>query len=266
MKLHIVTIVLDGEPWLRLQIDNYLKLDLDWHLHIVHGVAANTGSTRWCKPQLPQLSRDGTTELINTLAQNDERFTMHQRMLWKGGKDEMVNTALSHIKEPCVLFVPDADEIFKAPQIEKIVELFDKDPELMHMNFWCRYYLGPNIISISRDGYGNRAVGEWRKAFRFSPGMPMNSHEPIVLNGNRGKFMSRDESARHGLVFDHYAWYHEHQAVSKEKFYGYSGAAEQWRNLQNNTQWPIRDLKAWLNWVGPNASADLLSNHPNFPK
>ena len=28
--------------------------------------------------------------------------------------------------------------------------------------------------------------------------------------------------------------------------------------LQANTKWPVKDLKSFLPWVGPNASADLL--------
>ena len=36
------------------------------------------------------------------------------------------------------------------------------------------------------------------------------------------------------------------------------GACEQWEALQTNTKWPVKDLKSFLPWVGPNASADLL--------
>jgi len=43
-RLDIVTIVLDGIPFLPIQLSNFNRIntnDVDWHWHIVHGSAAN---------------------------------------------------------------------------------------------------------------------------------------------------------------------------------------------------------------------------------
>jgi hypothetical protein len=255
--IQILIIVLDGMPFLPMQISEFEKLKIEWTLHLVHGAANNKGSTAWCKSQIPRFSRDGTSEFINGILKHP-RIKVYQRQLWVGGKDEMVNKPLQYITEPCVLFTPDVDEIFTANQIEKIVQLFEERPDVMRMYFYCRYFLGEKIISTSTNGYGNR-LGEWLRAFRFTPGMTFSQHEPPVLAGNsRGISLGRDVTRGLGLVFDHFAWQLESQAIFKEKFYGYKDAAACWRRLQENKTWPVADLRIFLPWTGDGASADLV--------
>lgn len=258
LPLHIVQIVLDGMPWLPLHIQEFEKLSCDWTYHIAHGASANVGSTRWCQPQAPRLSRDGSSEFINGLLKHPN-VKIHQRQLWKGGKDEMFRTALAKIDEPCVLFMPDVDEIFTAAQIEKIVSIFNGKPEIMRAHFRCRYFLGRNIVSTSENGYGNRR-GEFLRAFRWNPDMTFDAHEPVIISGNRGQYMSREETQAMGIVFDHFAWALESQVLAKQKFYGYAGAVDNWKRLQENRSWPVKNLKEFLPWVGDGASADLFSN------
>lgn len=172
----------------------------------------------------------------------------------------MFNAMCADIGEPCILLERDVDEFHSAQQMERIVKMFEDRPEAMRAFFWCRYFLGSKIITTTTDGYGNRKQGEWLRAFRFLPNMTFSQHEAPILAGNKGVAISRDETRELGLVFDHFAWALESQVYAKEKFYGYKGAVEQWKNLQANTKWPILDLSKWLSWVGPNASADLFSN------
>lgn len=258
MKLHIVQICLDGWPWLPLHIAEFEKLNLDWAYTIVHGAAANTGSTSWCQKQQPRFSRDGSSEFINSLI-GHPCVTVIQRQWWPGGKDQMFSTALTGCKEPGLLFMPDVDEIFTARQIVEIVKMFDDNPEAMRAHFKCRYFLGPKIVSTSQNGYGNR-VGEFLRAFRYSPEMALSRHEPPVLNGNKGLAITREETEERGLVFDHFSWVTSEVVRTKCAFYGYPYGFAQWQKLQANTQWPVRDLSSFLPFVGPGASADLFSN------
>lgn len=255
MNLHVITIVLNGAPWISKHLPEFEKLKTPWTWHIVHGAAASTGSTAWCNPQPPGFSRDGTSEFINSISKHP-RVRLYQRQMWNGGKDEMVNTPLANIKETCCLMQIDSDEIWTAPQIDEIVSLFETLPHIYRMYFWCNYFLGPDIVATSTNGYGNR-MGEWLRAFRFEPGMKWDRHEPPVLAGNsRGYSMGRDETKKWGLVFDHFAWATEKQATYKSNFYGYRNAVMNWRRLQANTHWPVKDLRTFLPWVGAGASAD----------
>jgi hypothetical protein len=259
MKLVIFSIIFNGMPFVRRHLPVFEQLKCDWQWIVVEGAAANTHDTKWCKPQPPGFSRDGTSEYLNSIIRHP-RVSVLRRQMWDG-KVSMCNWAIQDIAEPCCLLQVDCDEIWTAEQIEKIVEAFGKCPHIYRMYFWCRYFLGPDIIATSENGYGNRKGVEWLRAFRFMPGMTFSKHEPPVLSGNsRGVSLSRDETRAMGLVFEHYAWQLESQAAFKEKFYGYRNAAACWRRLQENKNWPVKDLRSFLPWVGPGASADRFKS------
>jgi len=151
----------------------------------------------------------------------------------------------------------DSDEMWTAEQIDKIVQIFEERHDIYRIYFWCRYFLGLDIIATSENGYGNR-LGEWLRAFRFEPGMKFEKHEPPVLaNNSKGLSLGRDATRGLGLVFDHFAWQLESQAIYKQNFYGHRNAADCWRRLQSNRQWPV-NLKNFLPWVGEGATADKI--------
>lgn len=252
MKLVVFTIVLDGMPFITKHLSVFEKLSIDFEWRVAEGASANTHCTTWCRPQSPRLSRDGTTEYLNTLT-GHKNVKVFRRQLWDG-KLAMCNACLAGLDEECVLIQSDVDEFFTVTQLERIVQMFKDYPEVMRAFFWCRYWLGPNIVSTSVNGYGNRN-GEWLRAFRYRPGMSFSRHEPPVLNGNQGMAIGRDGTMALGLVFDHYAWLLESQAAYKETFYGYQNARAHWKRLQENKSWPV-DLQKFLPWVGPNATAD----------
>jgi hypothetical protein len=258
MKLVAFTIVLDGMPFLPAQFAMFNRLrDLDWHWIIVEGAAENSGSTKWCRPQTPRLSQDGTTQFLNSL-KSHPRITVIQRQWWVGGKDAMVNTALETIKEPCVLLQLDMDEFWESVQAQKIYQLL-ADDFFDCARFFCRYFVGPNIIATGESDWGNRP-GEFLRAWRFSPGMKM-THEPPRLHGVNGpneRCLSRENSREFGLVFDHYAYVLQQQVAYKEEFYGYSNAVAYWQHLQRNRTWPLKRLRGFLPWVGEGTGADLL--------
>lgn len=244
-------------PYIERHLPIFEQLKSDWTWIVVEGTSANVRDTAWCRPQSPGLSRDGTSEYLNSVIHHP-RVKVFRRQLWNG-KVAMCNRAIAGLTEPCVLLQVDVDEFYTADQIDKIVSIFEQRPDVYRMLFWCRYFLGPDIVATSTDGYGNRAGVEWLRAFRFEPDMVFQKHEPPVLHNNsRGATMERDETRAMGLVFDHFAWALESQVLAKERFYGYRNAVAQWRKLQANTKWPIDDLRSFLNWVGPNASADKV--------
>lgn len=254
MKLNIATIVLDCMPYIGSHLPMLDTLKSDWHWVIAEGAAMNVRDTGWCKPQSPRLSRDGTTEYLNCI-RNHPRVRVIQRQQWNG-KTEQVNACLSLMKQPGVLLQIDGDEIWTAQQLETLVRLFETEPRIQSAAFHCRYFLGPNIIVSSNNTYTSH-VGDWVRAWRFTPGMQFLKHEPPTFRTACLPQATREQTKKYGLVFDHYAYALESQVRYKETYYGYAGAVDGWRRLQANQKWPVR-LGSFFPWVKDSTTADLL--------
>jgi hypothetical protein len=171
----------------------------------------------------------------------------------------MINAALTAFKKDGVLLQMDSDELWTEEQMRRLIELFVANPEANTAQFEMDYMLGPNVKSSSIDGYGNRK-NEWIRAWRYSVGLWMERHEPPIFNGNRGKLLDRKATSSTVGSILHMAWVTPQQVAQKQRIYkgGYENACEDWERLQNNTEWPVKDLKQFLPWVGGGASADLL--------
>jgi hypothetical protein len=171
----------------------------------------------------------------------------------------MINAALTAFKKDGVLLQMDSDELWTEEQMRRLVELFAANPETNTAQFEMDYMLGPNVKSTSTDGYGNRK-NEWVRAWRYNVGLWMERHEPPVFNGNRGQLLDRSKTLMAVGKILHMAWVTPQQVAQKQRIYkgGYENACEDWERLQNNTEWPVKDLKQFLPWVGIGASADLL--------
>lgn len=253
--LHIITIVLDGMPFMPMQLATFNRLSCDWVWHIVEGVADNVQCTSWCAKIPARLSRDGTTEFLHRL-RGHPRVRIYQRAVWPG-KVEMFNTAVATIEEDCVLMEIDADEIWQPYQLERIVEMFEHRPEIGHAMFQCRYFVGLNLITVGDDCYGNNP-GEWKRAWNFRPGMRFLKHEPPVME-NEGIGENRYATKGYDLVFDHYAYAFPHQLKFKEEYYQYKDAYAYWRVLQTlePRKFPM-PLNRFLPWVDDRVLVDTL--------
>jgi hypothetical protein len=258
MKLNIFTIVLDGSPWIGAQFAELSRLrEFDWHWSIVEGATKPVNDTAWMGNQMGRVSHDGTHQFIQSL-KHHPRITVNSKSEW-GGKTEMINAALTVFKEDGILLQMDSDEIWTAYQMAHLRRIFMHNPECNTVKVKMDYMLGPNVISTSKDGYGNRA-NEWVRAWRYNVGEWMECHEPPVFNGNRERILARDESEQLLGRILHMAWVAPQQVSQKQRIYkgGYENAIDCWDKLQNNEKWPVKNLKILLPWVGNNASADLL--------
>lgn len=256
MRLSILTICLDAAEFLPRQLAIFEQLRCDWHWFIAEGTAAPVKDTAWCKAIPPRLSRDGTSELLTSWLKHP-RITIFRRQLWQG-KVEMCNKCLSAIKEPCALLEVDADEFWQPSQIEKIVQLYETG-QYDRMRFFCRYFVGPNIIVKGEDVWSNKP-GEWSRSWLFNPTMRFLTHEPPNLKGCGTRELTREQTRELGLVFDHFAYCSEKTLQFKMAYYGYKDAVAHWRRLQENKVWPVTSLKDWLPWVGEGATADWIEN------
>lgn len=242
ISLNLFTIALDALPWIACTFAELNRLtDVPWQWTIVEGAALNVKDTRWMQAQPARLSGDGTTEFLDAIAVHPRVRVLRQPQ-W-GGKCAMCNAAVDTFRQPGVLLQVDGDELWSADQLRRIVELFEDDLALKMARFHCRYFLGPNCTTTDAG-----KPSEWLRAWRFTPGMRFDSHEPPVLEGNHGKSLTRQETAAMGLVFDHHAYTLPKHVAMKEKLYGprFAGALAGWHKLQANTEWPLRDAGRFL--------------------
>ena len=157
MTLNIFTIVLDGAPWIGAQLAELTRLrDFDWHWSIVEGASMAVKDTAWMGNQQGKVSHDGTNQLLSALARHP-RITVNSKPEW-GGKTEMINAALTAFKKDGILLQMDSDELWTADQMRKLVGLFTANPETNTVKVKMDYMLGPNVISTSSNGYGNRRL------------------------------------------------------------------------------------------------------------
>lgn len=262
MNLNILTIVRDGFPFISRHYEQFQKLSVPWHWSIAEGTANNSGSTAWCRKIKPSVSTDGTLEYLLGIAKADKRISLISRPWWEGGKDEMCNVALQAFTRPGILLQVDADEMWDTQTLEKLVDFFRRRQEVGIARFYCRYFVGPDIVTVGDGCYGNQK-NEWTRAWRWQPGIEFTRHEPPELRRYLGRLAEKQTTKAAGLTFDHAAYVTEEQVALKERFYGYAGAVEQWKKLQANTVWPT-PLKQWLPWVDNRVQAVRISSSSGF--
>ncbi|MEY2407994.1 MAG: hypothetical protein QOF48_664, partial [Verrucomicrobiota bacterium] len=279
LPIHFFTIVLNGQPFIRHHIDVLRQLPFRWHWHIVEGVADLTHDTAWSKalggritPQIHRdgLSNDGTTEYLDELARKfPGQVTVHRKApgtFWDG-KLEMVNAPLLEIREDCLLWQLDSDELWTAEQLTFARRLFLGRPDKTAAFYHCHYFVGENLVISTRDTYGNHTDYEWIRTWRYKPGCRWVAHEPprLCQPDARGQLADlatlnpfrHKETEALDLVFQHFAYVTEAQLRFKETYYGYSGALAQWRGLQAQKKFPVQ-LSDHFSWVKDKAQVNTV--------
>lgn len=241
-------------PFITAHLPVLNRLGFPWRWVVAEGAAMNVADTKWCRPQSPRLSNDGTTKYLDSLS-GHPRVTVIAKPKWEG-KVAMVNACLDQLKEPCILLQMDSDECWSAEQLTALVGFFRANSTMNSARFFCRYFIGANIEITSKNGYGNRPE-EWIRAWRWKPGMKFLRHEPPDLPDTK-PCATREHTSSVGLIFDHYAYATESQVRYKEQFYGYADAVLQWNRLQQNKTWPVPELNRFLPWVGVGVTANLV--------
>ncbi|ACB49867.1 glycosyl transferase, group 1 [Crocosphaera subtropica ATCC 51142] len=275
--IHFFTIVLNGQPFIEYHINVLRQLPFKWHWHIIEGVAELRHDTAWSlaaggeileKIHNQGCSVDGTTEYLDNLQQQyPDNITIYRKQkgqFWDG-KREMVNAPLTNIKEDCLLWQIDVDELWTVEQIIQAKELFNKHPEKTSAYFWCWYFVGEKLIISSRYCYTQNPHQEWLRVWRFQPGDSWEAHEPPRLVRSQPDGQIQDvakinpflhkETEKYGLLFQHFAYVTPDQLDFKESYYGYENALQEWKDLQEATDFPVF-LKDYLSWVSDNTIAE----------
>jgi hypothetical protein len=280
LPVHFFTIVLNGEPFIRHHVEEFKKLAFCWHWHVVEGVAALRHDTAWSignGGRIPNTHRrgrsaDGTSEYLDELAREyPNNITLYRLPLdqcWDG-KRAMVAAPLVNIREECLLWEIDADEIWTVVQFQRGRELFLRDPQKQAARYRCWFFVGPNLVITTRNCYAN-SHAEWLRTWRFRPGMTWAAHEPPILAEPMGQGVWRDVAAVNsftqeqteaaGLVFQHYAYALIEQLRFKEQYYGYRDAVSHWLRLQQAPIYPAR-LGNYLPWVTDHTLVDRAEGY-----
>ncbi|PSB03431.1 FkbM family methyltransferase [Merismopedia glauca] len=277
LPVQFFTIVLNGEPFIQYHIDIFKQLPFKWHWHIVEGVADLKHDTAWSlklggdiSDELHSQGRsnDGTTEYLDELVkQYPENITIYRQpegSFWDG-KKEMVNAPLANIKEECLLFQIDVDELWTVEQLCTVRYMFINNPEKTAAFYWCWYFVGEDLLISTRNCYAQNPQQEWLRTWKYKPGMVWAAHEPPILveplpNGEwknvaATNCFSHQETEEKGLVFQHFAYVMPKQLQFKEQYYGYKNALASWNGLQEQNQFPVL-LRQFLPWVGDNTMVD----------
>ncbi len=270
LKLHFFTIVLNGYPFIDKHVKTFVNLNIDWHWHIIEGVAELKHDTGWSIQNggvVEQafhkngLSIDGTTEYLDSIKNKfSSNITIYRKSFGEfwDGKREMVNAPLKNIDEECILWQIDVDEFWTTNQILKAHELFVANPTILAAYYWCHYFVGPDIVIATRNCYANNPAQEWLRTWRFKPNNFWLKHEPPILakktySGNvlvahENRVFSHEQTERLGLIFQHFAYCTEAQLQFKEKYYGYKDALGNWKRLQEEKRFP-QLLRNYFPWV-----------------
>jgi len=282
LPIHFLTIVLDGEPFIRYHLDLFKKLPFHWHWHIVEGVADLVHDTDWSLKfggQVPPeykscRSIDGTSDYLDKIAaENPDRINVYRKPIgvrWDG-KVEMVRAPMANItgSGDCLLWQIDADEFWTAEQLTKGRQLFLDNPQKTAAHYWCWNFVGPELVISTRNCFGNVSRMEWLRTWRFRPGMTWLAHEPPILCEPFGDKLLRnvgladpfthDQTEAAGLIFQHLSYVTPSQIAFKEKYYGYAGAMAGWHALQKETNFP-RSAGQIFPWVKDGTLVDRAEN------
>jgi len=286
LPIHFLTIVLNGEPFIRYHIEVFKQLPFKWHWHIVEGVADLKHDTAWSVHLGGRItdeihcngrSHDGTTEYLDELArQYPENITVYRKphgVFWDG-KREMVNAPLGNIAEECLLWQVDADELWTVEQICNARQMFINNPDKTAAFYWCWYFVGENLVISTRNCYAQNPQQEWLRTWRYKPGAVWVAHEPPRLAEPLPDSQWRDlatvnpfkheETEQLGLIFQHFAYVTPEQLRFKEQYYGYKNASSQWMELQAQTQFPVL-LRQYLPWVKDTTQVDTANSCAVIP-
>jgi FkbM family methyltransferase len=286
LPIHFFTIVLNGQPYIPYHIEIFKQLTCKWHWHIVEGVADLKHDTGWSvqlggsisdEIHCNGLSNDGTTEYLDKLVQlYPDNITIYRKpagIFWDG-KREMVNEPLFNIKEECLLWQIDADELWTIDQICNARQMFINHPDKTAAFYWCWYFVGEKQIISTRNCYAQNPQQEWLRTWRYKPGSVWVAHEPPRLEEPLPTGQWRDiasvnpflhqETESHGLIFQHFAYATKEQLQFKEKYYGYKEAVSQWEQLQEVAKYPVF-LRDYFAWVGDGTQINLAESKGVIP-
>ena len=256
MKKIAFTIVLNGMPFIKQQAEIIPKIFDKWY--IIEGATLPVCDTGWCKNiderffTSDKLSIDGTTQFLDSI--KSDKIEIIRKNDWWSGKTEMCNSFMSDLHDS-ILMQFDVDEIWTPNVLDSVLNFAEHNDGFDVMMFKCNYYVGPDLIIVNENCYGNPS-DHWPRLWKIHNNTSWISHEPPRIHG-LNRYLSREFTKDQGWIFNHYSYVNESQVAFKQNFYGYTDAVSQWKTLQHNDIYPCL-LRKYLYWVKDDAIVDKI--------
>ena len=252
-RIAFFSIVLNGEPWLKLNIQHIYPYASQ--IFIVEGATRADGKSHYYDGDADGFctreghSIDDTLGVLTSLKQRDVENKI--RIIKKdrpwNGKTEMCNSFLNLVDAE-YLWQLDVDEFYKEEDIEKIVDYLHIHPETTCVQFYAKYFIG-SFDAISVGEFGNEA-GEWNRIFKFSKDVVWQRHEPPLLVDRKTRvsmdkivLLDRRKTHSMGIYMYHYSYVTEKDIVFKERFFGTEGLTDYLRYVRRRIEskaWPVQ--------------------------
>jgi glycosyltransferase involved in cell wall biosynthesis len=180
-------------------------------------------------------------------------------------KLRMVNEAVHSINKDCIVFQVDADELWHQRSIMNAHQFLSsaQSNDVRCLRVHCHFFVGPDLVTVTRKGYGHSDSYEWTRVWMYSVGDTFGSHAPPImvhrdshqgvwellgqegehlleslkstkkipknhasgpLEIDSGSCLSPESAAQKGIGFSHHAYVLEVQVAFKAKFYGYGSS------------------------------------------
>ncbi len=269
MKISFGMIVLNGEPFIRYNLENLYP-----HAHeilIVEGAVE-----KFKHAATPDgHSIDETVEIIKSFPDPENKIRLIQCKGFWPEKDEMSNAYMENCTGDYIWQV-DVDEFYKSEDILKIKEFLFADPyitrvDIKTINFWRGFSA---VMQGASYIYGK---DEFIRIFKIRSGYRYLRHRPPTLVDEKGKEVihhkilgARELFEKHGIYIYHYSYVFPEAVKGKSEYYsqlnwgrghedGLSWYHHEWESLSNPLR--IHIIKYPPSWIVP-----FTGQHPEVIK
>lgn len=228
-RIAFFTIVLNGEPWLNLNIEHIYKHASQ--IFIIEGATrADRVSHYWDGDVSSYCTADGhsidnTMDVLRQIKASDKEDKVRiitREGPWNG-KTEMCNSFLPYV-DADYLWQLDTDEFYKDDDIEAIIQHLQNNPETSSVMFHAKYFFG-SMNSIIAGQYGN-GEGEWLRVFKYHKDFVWLRHEPPrygdQVTGRTVETLTplqKELTKALGIYMYHYSYVLEKTIRFKEQFF-----------------------------------------------
>jgi hypothetical protein len=240
----------------------FKKLKRPWTWRISEGITPCPWAGKITDDMhLNGLSVDGTHEYLKSIEHEKNVEVFYHPNIYL---TERCNLMLKDIVAESLVWQIDCDEFYTPEQIELVANAFEQH-EYTSGWFLCRFFVGPDrCLSIGppvcawsqrRNMAGNNSSYEWRRVWRWKLGCQFTKHDPpeVVKIDNPANgsidLNTLNPFQSQALIFNHFAYVLEDQVRFKETRYGFNGAIDGWKRLQQVKVFSV-DIHNYLPWLG----------------
>ena len=229
MKISYVMNVLNGEPFIKYQLDSIYK-----HAHEI--IIVEGAYKKFAHATINGRSKDSTISTIQNYPDIENKIKLIVNDDFYEDRKEMCDEFLKYVTGD-VIWQVDADEFYFDETHMYIKSLFENDPELDLVSFNFKdYYKNLNYYIV---GYETLGLNNVNRVHRFNGESSWFSQRPPVLMNNDEKKIIRKKIDGYtlellGHIMHHATLIFEAQIQDKYKYY-----SSMWGSVNEPTQWYI---------------------------